>query len=226
MSAKVQILRAGLIYHHELQIPTIQAVIFDLGRVIVPFDFERGYQKLAALSLLSTNEIRDRIRSTGLVPRFETGLVDPEPFVAGIAKALGIRLHVKEFGEIWNSIFLPETLIPESMLINLKRRYRLILLSNTNALHFDGLETAYPLLRHFDEHVLSYRVQVMKPDPRIYLHAATVAGCAPASVPVYRRSTRKCARCARCRDAGPGVSLERRVGAGFRPSWGDSCVST
>ena len=145
----------------------------------MPFEFDRGYARLSELSSLTTPEIRERIGRTGLVNRFETGLLAPEIFVAGIADALGIAMSVEEFSVIWNSIFLPETLIPEQMLIALRKRYRLLLLSNTNALHFAGLEVEYPLLRHFHEHVLSFRVKMMKPDAGIYLHTAQLAGCAP-----------------------------------------------
>jgi len=157
-----------------------RAIIFDLGRVIVPFDFERGYRQLSALCSMDTQEIRARIGATGLVNQFETGLIEPEPFVSQIVEALGIRLDFSGFSLIWNSIFLPETLIPESLLTGLHRRYRLLLLSNTNAIHFSGLEEQYPLLRHFDHFVLSYKVRIMKPDTAIYLHAAQLAGCAPA----------------------------------------------
>ncbi|MDQ6676208.1 MAG: HAD family phosphatase [Acidobacteriota bacterium] len=160
--------------------PVFRAIIFDLGRVIVPFDFERGYRQLSALCSMNTQEIRARIGATGLVNEFETGLIEPEPFVSQIVEALGIRMELPEFSRIWNSIFLPETLIPESLLIGLRRHYRLLLLSNTNAIHFSGLEKEYPLLRHFDHLILSYKVRVMKPDPAIYLHAARQAGCAPA----------------------------------------------
>ncbi len=155
----------------------IKAIIFDLGRVIIPFDFELGYRELARVSGKSTTEIRERIRGTGLVPLLETGLVEPEAFVAGIAQALEMELGMAEFARIWNSIFLKETLIPEEMLVRLKRNYKVLLLSNTNAIHFEGLEREYPMLRHFDHHVLSYRVRAMKPDAAIYLHAAELAGC-------------------------------------------------
>ena len=158
---------------------TVKAVIFDLGRVIVPFDFDLGYRELHRLTGLDTADIRRRIGATGLVNQFETGLIEPEPFVAGIARALGITMSVEQFSLIWNSIFLKETLIPEEMLIRLKQRYRLLLLSNTNAIHFAGLEQSYPLLRHFEEHILSFRVQTMKPAAPIYLHAAKLAGVPP-----------------------------------------------
>jgi len=155
----------------------IKTIIFDLGRVIIPFDFDLGYAELSRLSRMDTALIRERIRATGLVPQFETGLIEPEPFVAGIAAALGIEISVEEFRRIWNLIFLEETLIPEDLVVRLKRHYKVLLLSNTNALHFDGLAERYPLLRHFDHHVLSYKVRVMKPDAEIYLHAARLAGC-------------------------------------------------
>ena len=164
----------------SVQMQTVKAVIFDLGRVIVPFDFDLGYSELHRLTGLDIADIRRRIGATGLVNQFETGLVEPQAFVTGIARALGITMSVEQFSRIWNSIFLKETLIPEEMLLRLKQRYRLLLLSNTNAIHFTGLEQDYPVLRHFDEHVLSFRVQSMKPDAPIYLHAAKLAGVPPA----------------------------------------------
>jgi HAD superfamily hydrolase (TIGR01509 family) len=52
-----------------------------------------------------------------------------------------------------------------------------VLLSNTNAIHFEMILATYPLLKHFDEFVLSYKVGVMKPAERIYREAITAARC-------------------------------------------------
>ena len=57
--------------------------------------------------------------------------------------------------------------------------HRLLLLSNTNDIHFTMVERKYPIMRHFDDHVLSYRVGAMKPSPRIYQEAIARAGCRP-----------------------------------------------
>jgi HAD superfamily hydrolase (TIGR01509 family) len=54
-----------------------------------------------------------------------------------------------------------------------------LLLSNTNAIHFEMLERTYPLLRHFHEFILSHRVRALKPSPAIYREAIARAGCAP-----------------------------------------------
>src|SRR6185437_8830122 len=77
------------------------------------------------------------------------------------------------------SIFLPHTLIPEAMLEGLARNRRLVLLSNTNAIHFEMIRENYPLLRHFHAYVLSYEVGAMKPLPLIYQRAIAAAGCLP-----------------------------------------------
>lgn len=156
-----------------------KAVIFDLGRVIVPFDFARGYSRIAALTGLKQTEIPELIRPTGLVDRLESGAIEPREFVREISEILGLKCSYEEFCEIWSSIFLPATLIPEEMLAKIAARYRLILLSNTNAIHFDMIRANYPHLRHFHALVLSHEVGAMKPSPRIYEKAVAIAGCRP-----------------------------------------------
>ena len=157
----------------------LKAILFDLGRVIVPFDFQRGYQALAALCPLPAAEIPVRIRATGLVPRFEAGLIEAPDFVAQLSAALGADLDYDQFNTSWNAIFLDETYIPAVMLEGLRQRYRTVLLSNTNSLHFDQLRQILPHLQLFDRFVLSYEVKAMKPEPAIYAAAVEAAGCHP-----------------------------------------------
>ena len=90
---------------------------------------------------------------------------------------LGLGIGYDKFCEIWSSIFLPETLIPESMLAGLRAHYRLLLLSNTNAIHFPMVRERYPLLRQFHDFVLSYEVKAMKPAPEIFREAVRRSGC-------------------------------------------------
>jgi putative hydrolase of the HAD superfamily len=59
----------------------------------------------------------------------------------------------------------------------LKRRYPLVLLSNTNVIHFEMLEAHYPILQLFDRRVLSHEVRAMKPSPIIYEAAVAKARC-------------------------------------------------
>jgi FMN phosphatase YigB (HAD superfamily) len=156
-----------------------QAIIFDLGRVLVHFDFQRGYRALEELCPYRAAEIPARLAPARLVERLETGLVEPSAFVTEFCTILGLNLDYHRFCEIWSSIFT-DPLIPESLLAGLAARYRLLLLSNTNAIHFEALRQNYSmLLRHFHHFVLSHEVKAMKPDPAIYRAAIEKAGCRP-----------------------------------------------
>lgn len=157
----------------------IKAVIFDLGRVIVPFDFRRGYARISALTGIPAAEVPARIRPTGLVDQFESGQIQPREFVKQICGVLDLHCSYEDFCEIWSSIFLPDTLVPESLLRAIAARYRMVLLSNTNAIHFDMIRERYPLLRHFHALVLSHEVGAMKPSPVIYAKAVEAAQCLP-----------------------------------------------
>jgi glucose-1-phosphatase len=157
-----------------------KAIFFDLGKVLIHFDFRRGYRALEGLCPYAAEEIPRRLAGTGLVERFETGLVEPRDFVDQMSGILDLKVDYDQFRVIWSSIFT-EVLIPESMLEGLARRYHLVLVSNTNALHFEMLRETYGhLLRHFDDLVLSYEVRAMKPQPEIFQAAVERAGCSPA----------------------------------------------
>jgi FMN phosphatase YigB (HAD superfamily) len=155
----------------------IKAILLDLGKVIVPFDFAIGYKALQPYCGIAPEMIRERIRSTGLVPKFETGLIEPQEFVPKLCEAIGANVSYEQFCEIWSSIFSMQTLIPDSFLNELHRNYRLILVSNTNLIHFEMIRRSYPLLRHFDETIVSYKVNAMKPSPVIFEAAIEAARC-------------------------------------------------
>lgn len=157
----------------------IKALIFDLGGVIVPFDFKRGYALLEPLCAYPAAEIPKRIGATDLVRRFESGEVEPRPFVDELCRMLELRVDYEQFRQIWYSIFLPHTLVSEEFIGALAERYPLVLLSNTNALHFEMLDENFPILKHFQRRTLSYQVHAMKPSPLIYEAAIHEAGCKP-----------------------------------------------
>jgi putative hydrolase of the HAD superfamily len=175
----------------------LKTIVFDLGNVIIPFDFRRGYAMLEEHVDLPAAEIQERIRATGLVPELESGRIEPRAFVEAMNTALGMELTYEEFAGIWSSIFLPETLIPESLVVRLKENYRVMVLSNTNAIHFEMVWDAYPILRHFDHLVLSHEVKAMKPEPAIYAAVLANAQAEPGEcfftddIPAYVEGARR-----------------------------------
>ncbi|MBI3682431.1 MAG: HAD family phosphatase [Acidobacteria bacterium] len=157
----------------------VKTVIFDLGGVIIPLDFARGYRTIAGRCRFSPQEIPKRIGATGLVPLLETGQISGEDFIRQLSTALDLDVSPQQFRQLWSSIFPPHTLIPESLVAGLKRNYRILLLSNTNTLHFEMILENYPLLGLFDDFVLSYKVGALKPSRRIYEEAIARSGCRP-----------------------------------------------
>jgi putative hydrolase of the HAD superfamily len=155
----------------------IRALIFDLGNVVIPFDFRRGYAAMQPYCSYPAEEIPRRIRPTGLVPRYETGKISSEAFVEELCRALDLRVSFEQFCELWSAIFLPGTLIPEDFLRSLGGRYPLIALSNTNELHFRQVRARYPVIAVFDHLVLSFEAGCAKPDRRIYEQAVACTGC-------------------------------------------------
>src|ERR1043166_9125210 len=128
-----------------------KAIIFDLGKVLVHFDFRIAYRAMAPFCAHAPESIPKLLSGTGLVERYETGLIESPDFVAEISRILDLRVEYGEFRSIFCSIF-SDVLIPESMLESLARRYRLILLSNTNALHVEVLREKYDHLLRSEEH--------------------------------------------------------------------------
>jgi putative hydrolase of the HAD superfamily len=157
----------------------IRTILFDLGNVIVPFDIHRGYKALSANCGRSEQEVAVRIRDSGLYSVYETGKLSTPEFMDRFGSLLGLRANYEEFREIWNSIFFPETSTSEELILELKKNYRLVLLSNTNELHYGWIREKYRHLDHFDDYVLSYEVKAMKPDERIFAAAVAKAQCAP-----------------------------------------------
>ena len=155
----------------------IKTLIFDLGNVIVPFDFKRAYAKIGPLCSCPVTEIFARLRSTDLVQRFESGRIAAEPFVKELSGLLGLKTTYSEFCDMWSSVFFEDTLVSESLIARLSDGHRMLVLSNTNPIHFSMLKARYPLLSHFDDFVLSYEVGLLKPDAGIYREAIARADC-------------------------------------------------
>jgi putative hydrolase of the HAD superfamily len=155
-----------------------KAIIFDLGNVLLQFDFQRWYRALESFCPYDAAEIRRGIAATDLMERFETGLIEPPDFVAQLSGILALDIDYAGFCRLWSSIFT-DPLIPEAMLEGLAARYRLVLLSNTNAIHFETIRENYRMLRHFHERILSYEVHAMKPRREIFQAALERCGCRP-----------------------------------------------
>ena len=157
---------------------SVQAIIFDLGKVIVDFDHHTISKKLTHFSPYPEAAIFDAIFSSGLVQQFDCGQLQPEVFFAILKQQLRLTLSLPEFQSIWNTIFsIKQGMIP--LIDALATTYTLIGLSNTNVWHFTYCREHFPVLDRFTAWILSYEVGISKPDPRIYRCAVEAAGVQP-----------------------------------------------
>jgi putative hydrolase of the HAD superfamily len=155
----------------------VKALLFDLGGVIVGLDFGRAYRAAASFTRFPAEQIPEIIRRANLAGPYERGEMSSRDFHLRFCRALEMDVSYEEFQFLWGNMFEDEPLLEDAFLAGLRERHRLVLLSNTNELHFDFIRERYPLLRHFHECVLSYEVGAMKPDQAIYREAIERARC-------------------------------------------------
>jgi glucose-1-phosphatase len=157
----------------------IKTFIFDLGNVIVPFELDNGVKILESFCDIGHVEIREKIFASVEIRLFETGKISPEEFFEHFSSLLSLQIRYEDFVGAWNSIFSLEPLISENLIKKLATKYRLIILSDTNELHFEFIRKHFPILRNFDEFVVSYQVGFLKPAPEMFLAAVERAQCLP-----------------------------------------------
>ncbi len=157
----------------------ITVVIFDLGKVIVDFDHRMICKNMARHCPFNAHDIYQRIFNSGLEAQFDEGIITPRNFFEHIKHQLHFSGSLTEFQKIWNHIFrLTPGISP--IIINLKKHYRLLCLSNTNQWHFEYCLKTFPVLQYFDDFILSYQIKKRKPDPGIFQAALAKANCSAA----------------------------------------------
>lgn len=161
---------------------TVKAILFDLGKVILFFNFEPAFRKLARATRLSAKDIEDFFISSGHEVLYDGGKISSVQFFREIKKALDLPLSFNEFKKIWNNIFKPNLPVIRIIKTLKKRGYRLVLVSNTNAMHYEFIRKNYLVLKLFDKHILSFKENVRKPDERIYRTSIRACGCRPEEI--------------------------------------------
>ena len=159
---------------------SVEVIIFDLGKVILDFDHRSITRRLAERSSLPEERIQSVIFDENRESLYDRGKMSSREFYVDVVKSLRMDLPFREFRDIWTRIFTPNKAVC-NVVQTLKKRYRLMLLSNTNEMHFDYVLGAFEILNLFDDHILSYRVGERKPHSSIYFAALKKADCAPGS---------------------------------------------
>jgi len=150
-------------------------IVFDLGNTLIRFDHNISAKKIANLFRLDSKKIYDTFFDSEITRAFEKGEVSSREFYNRAAELLGIKLPYRDFVDIWNDIFWEDEEMC-ALARQLKRSYKLFLLSNVNRLHFEYIRKKFDIIKIFDEVILSYLVGAIKPDKEIFEYVVKLAG--------------------------------------------------
>jgi len=153
--------------------PSIEAIFYDLGNVILPFNHYQIAEKLSRFCQKKEHGDPQRIFSylfdlqKGIINDFDVGKVSPQEFFQTIKEHVGLSLSFDQFIPIWTDIF-SENVEVSQIILSQKGRWRLGLLSNTDPLHFHSILSKFPIMRAFDKWILSYEIGFKKPAVEIF----------------------------------------------------------
>jgi FMN phosphatase YigB (HAD superfamily) len=157
------------------------ALLFDLGRVVLDIDFDKAIACWAGHAGCDPVDLAGRFPRDERYLRHEKGEISDSEFFAGLRAALGIGLSDAQLLEGWNAIFAGEMPGIAPLLVRASKRLPLFALSNTNNAHVEYFSERYAnLLGHFREIFLSSTIGLRKPDAAAYDHVVGAIGV-PAS---------------------------------------------
>jgi glucose-1-phosphatase len=143
-------------------------VVFDLGKVLVDFDYSIAVSRIAGQSALEPVEVEQFFFHSPLLVDYESGRLTRQEFFDQARQATGFRGSLEEFGNFFADIF---TEIPPMIELQAGLRQRNIstyIFSNTNDLAVEHIRRNFPFFGNFDGYIYSYEVGAMKPEAKIY----------------------------------------------------------
>jgi glucose-1-phosphatase len=161
------------------------ALLFDLGRVVLDIDFNKTLECWAGHADCEPEHLVGRFARDDIYQRHETGKIGDAEFFATLRTSLGVDLSDAQFLEGWNALFAGEVPGIAPLLERAAQRLPLYAFSNTNPAHAEHFSQAYAgVLGHFREMFLSSAIGLRKPDAAAYDHVVKAIGV-PASRIVF-----------------------------------------
>ena len=152
----------------------IKNLLIDLGGVLINLDRQRCIEHFQKLGLQNVDALLDIQNQDGLLMQQEKGLITPAEFRDGVRKMIGKAVSDKQIDAAWNSFLVDIPRFKLDMLLKLREKYVVYLLSNTNEIHWKwACEHAFPyrgfrVEDYFEKMYLSYEMKMVKPAEEIF----------------------------------------------------------
>jgi epoxide hydrolase-like predicted phosphatase len=153
-----------------------KAIVFDLGKVLVDFDYSIAARKVAARSTKQVPDLQHFLGSSPVLARFESGQLTRPQFFAEMQQITGFTGSLEEFVSDFADIFVP---IPAMIQLHEELRqsgFQTYIFSNTNDIAVEHISHNFPFFKNFDGYIYSYKIGSMKPDRKIYQAMETLCG--------------------------------------------------
>lgn len=153
----------------------IENIIFDLGGVLLDIDYNLTRKAFENLGVANFYEMYSQANADKLFQKLEMGKVSEKQFYKELNKATGLHLSQQEIRNAWNAMLLSFREKSLEFLGQLKDRYKLYLLSNTNNIHLNSFYEIYhqkerknSFEQFFDKAFYSFEIGLRKPDADCY----------------------------------------------------------
>jgi len=144
------------------------AVVFDLGKVLVDFDYSIAARRIAARGRMTLLEIAAYINRSPLFRDYESGRITTRQFYDEIRRVTGFQGGLAEFSNCFADIFTEIKPMVQLQADLQQRGLPAYAFSNTNELAAEHIRQSFPFYSKFDHCILSFEHGAMKPDARLY----------------------------------------------------------
>jgi putative hydrolase of the HAD superfamily len=160
---------------------SVDALLFDLGNVVIEIDFNRAVAHWAAHGRCEENLIRERFRHDHAYDQYERGRIDFDTYFSTLRTNLGVDISDPYLRDGWNAILIGAMPGISDLLARAAERFPLYALTNSNPEHQKYLADRFAdVLRPFKQVFVSSEIGLRKPEPDAYRHVVDVIGV-PAS---------------------------------------------
>jgi glucose-1-phosphatase len=148
----------------------ISAVILDLGGVLLNINYGLTKKAFTDLGVQDFDVHYSQFKGSTLFDNLETGKVGETEFYETFRRLSGIPISDEQIRSAWNAMLLDFPQERIAFLKKLRNKYRLFLLSNTNAIHYAAFQETFrkemqgtSLDQYFDKAYYSHLIGERKP---------------------------------------------------------------